>query len=320
MKMFNKQKLLALGVCAIFLAVAFIISPVSPVMAQEIRVTINGQTVQFPDQKPYINEDNRTLVPVRAPMEAAGATVTWNGTARQATVDKDDKTAVFTIGSKQYTVNGENKKMDTEARITGNRTVFPIRFVAEAIGLTVSWDEKTQTVGIMSTTEMENNPEITPGTTQPEETAPSTQNQEPMTSLIPEAKARLMAYPYLDKDGKPVEVYTKMVEKKEKCIKQGAKETFLQNDTQSVLDQKALIKPTQKFFFDSDLCFTRSGKYPSRVRGVLQTRNNDGTITEQDVEFGFKYGTHFVSEGETCEPSHWLEGNDFITLAPPVII
>ncbi len=302
MKMFKKQKLLALGVCAFFLTMAFIISPVSPVLAQEIRVTINGQTVQFPDQKPYINEDNRTLVPVRAPMEAAGATVTWNGTARQATVAKGDKTAVFTIGSKQYTVNGEVRQMDTEARITGNRTVFPVRFVAEAIDLTVTWDEKTQTVGIMSPAETENNPEITPGTTtQPEETAPSTQNQEPMTSLTPEAKARLMAYPY--RAG--VEIDTPL----------GGYETDVSQVTQSWLDQKALIKSNQQFFFDSDLCFYSREKYPCRVRGVLQTRNNDGTISQQDVEFGFLYGTHFVSEGETCEPSHLLEGNDFITLA-----
>lgn len=109
---------------------------------------VNNQPVAFPDQQPFINKDNRTLVPVRAPLEAARAAVTWNDVARQATVAKGDKTAVFTIGSKQYTVNGETKHMDTEAQIAGNRTVFPIRFVAEAIGLTVTWDENTWTVGI----------------------------------------------------------------------------------------------------------------------------------------------------------------------------
>ena len=151
---------------------------VSPVLAQEIQVIVNGQKVQFPDQQPFINKDNRTLVPVRAPMEAAGAAVTWNDAARQAIVAKGDKTAVFTIGSKQYTVNGNVQQMDTEAQIAGNRTVFPIRFVAEAIGLTVSWDEKTRTVGIMPSATPENNAEVKPGTTQPEVKTPPTRESE----------------------------------------------------------------------------------------------------------------------------------------------
>ncbi len=310
MKIFTKQKLLALGVCVFFLAVAYIMSSVSPVLAQEIQVIVNGQNVQFPDQKPFINKDNRTLVPVRAPMEAAGAAVTWNDAARQAIVAKGDKTAVFSIGSKQYTVNGLTRQMDTEAQIAGNRTVFPIRFVAEAIGLTVTWDEKTQTVGIKAPAAAENNPEVKPGTTQPEVTAPSTQSQKPMTSLTAEAKARLMAYPYrsgLGVDDTPMGGYKN-------------EETYIQNSRQSVLDQKALIKPNQKFFFDSDLCFCVVAEdFANRVRGVLQTQNSDGSVTEQDVEFGFEFGTYFVSEGETPQPSHWLEGNDFIALAQPVI-
>lgn len=86
----------------------------SPVMAQNIKVMVNNRLVDFPDQQPFINKDNRTLVPVRAPMEAAGAVVTWNDAARQATVAKGDKTAVFSIGSRQYIVNGEIRQMDRE--------------------------------------------------------------------------------------------------------------------------------------------------------------------------------------------------------------
>ncbi len=292
-----------------------------PAMASDqekvpLNLYVNGIRVDFPDQRPYIDENNRTLVPVRAPMEAAGATVTWNDTTRQATVAKDDKTAVFTIGSKQYTVNGEIREMDTEAQIAGSRTVFPIRFVAEAIGLTVTWDEKTQTVGITAPAASENNPEVKPGTTQPEETAPSTQNQKPMTSLTPEAKARLMAYPYPT----GVEIYSAMVVLKEESITLGYSATHPQEVMQSFLDQKSLIKSNQKFYFDSDLCYSCTGAFGDRVRGVLQTKNSDGSITEQDVEFGFAYGTHFVSEGETPRPSHLLEGNDFIVLSPPIKI
>jgi hypothetical protein len=114
--------------------------------APDVSVKVDGQYVSFPDQKPYIDSANRTMVPVRAPMEKMGCTVEWNDKTRQATITKGDKTAVFTIGKNTYTVNGQSKTMDTKAVITNNRTAFPIRFAAEAMGATVDWDANTYTV------------------------------------------------------------------------------------------------------------------------------------------------------------------------------
>jgi len=114
--------------------------------APDVTVKVDGQYVSFPDQKPYIDAANRTMVPVRAPMEKMGCTVEWDDKTRQATIAKGDKTAVFTIGKNTYTVNGQTKTMDTKAVITNNRTAFPIRFAAEAMGATVDWDANTYTV------------------------------------------------------------------------------------------------------------------------------------------------------------------------------
>jgi len=114
--------------------------------APDVSVKVDGQYVSFPDQKPYIDSADRTMVPVRAPMEKMGCTVDWNANTRQATITKGDKTAVFTIGKNTYAVNGQSKTMDTKAVITNNRTAFPIRFAAEAMGATVGWDADTRTV------------------------------------------------------------------------------------------------------------------------------------------------------------------------------
>ncbi len=119
--------------------------------APDVTVKIDGTVLSFPDQRPYIDQNNRTLVPMRAPMEAMGATVDWNNDTRQAIFEKDGTTVVFTIGSKTYTVNGVKKTMDTQAVITGDRTCIPIRFAAEAIGATVGWDPNTYTVLISTT-------------------------------------------------------------------------------------------------------------------------------------------------------------------------
>ena len=54
------------------------------------------------------------------------------------------------IGSKKLvvTVNGVQKEvvMDVEPFISNNRTMLPIRFVAEALGFKVEWDDPTRTV------------------------------------------------------------------------------------------------------------------------------------------------------------------------------
>ena len=56
----------------------------------------------------------------------------------------------MSIGSTQYSLNGENKYMDTAPTIkTGwNRTMVPIRFVAEALGKSVEWDKANKLVFI----------------------------------------------------------------------------------------------------------------------------------------------------------------------------
>ena len=116
--------------------------------AAEVKVTVNGKLVQFPDQKPYIDANSRTLVPMRAPMEAMGVKVDWDADKRQAILDNNNTKVVFTIDQKVYQVNGKNKTMDTQAIIVSGRTCIPIRYAAEAFGATVSWDAPNRTAVI----------------------------------------------------------------------------------------------------------------------------------------------------------------------------
>ncbi len=146
------------GIIILVLIMSLIIT-MSAFAAQNVTVTVNGASVTFPDQQPYIDSNDRTLVPMRAPMEAIGCTVEWNDSLRQATIQKDGTVVVFTIGSTVYTVNGEAKQMDTIAVITGDRTCIPIRYAAEAVGATVGWDNATRTVGITTGGQPPVNPE-----------------------------------------------------------------------------------------------------------------------------------------------------------------
>ena len=44
-------------------------------------------------------------------------------------------TASFTVGSKEYTVDGTTKTMDAEAYVQNNRTMVPVRYLSEAFGI-----------------------------------------------------------------------------------------------------------------------------------------------------------------------------------------
>ncbi|SMP62607.1 N-acetylmuramoyl-L-alanine amidase family protein [Anoxynatronum buryatiense] len=121
-------------------------------------------------------EQYRTLVPVAAIASYAGATVNWNGDTQQVTIEKDDTTIVLTINSAVVKVNGEDKILPSQvpAKIVTyqnrGRTMVPVAFVGQELGLEVGWDEATRTVKITTPEPEETNtptPE-TPSQEQPQ--------------------------------------------------------------------------------------------------------------------------------------------------------
>lgn len=103
-------------------------------------------TVQTMDVAPYIKED-RTYVPVRYLAYALGvaeAGVTWDGQARRVGISKDDTNITLIIGSPVMQVNKSSVRMDVSPEITNDRTFLPARWVAEALGAEVEWDDITK--------------------------------------------------------------------------------------------------------------------------------------------------------------------------------
>jgi len=59
------------------------------------------------------------------------------------------------VNSKNASVNNENKKLELPAQVINNRTMVPIRFISEALGMTVNWDDKNNSVVLTSGKEPE---------------------------------------------------------------------------------------------------------------------------------------------------------------------
>jgi hypothetical protein len=97
---------------------------------------------------PPVIKDGRVLVPVKALAQAFGAEVAWDPDLRTITIVKGEITLVLTLESKTVTVNGEPVELDVSAKSMNGRTVVPLRFIAEQMGLKVSWDSELEMVEI----------------------------------------------------------------------------------------------------------------------------------------------------------------------------
>ena len=107
-----------------------------------VTVKVDSTDVVFPDAQPFVDENGRTQVPIRAVSEMLDCKVDWDDTSKTATITKENGDVVkVTLGSDVLTVNNKSSQMDTTAIIKDDRTFIPVRFVAEALGLEVEWLE-----------------------------------------------------------------------------------------------------------------------------------------------------------------------------------
>ncbi len=115
------------------------------IVIPDIKVVLDGKEMNF-EVTPFI-EQERTMVPFRAIFEALGAVVQWNGETRTVTAVKEALEIKLVIDGPAYK-NGETIILDVPAKIVNSRTFVPLRFVSEALGVAVTWENTNKTVTI----------------------------------------------------------------------------------------------------------------------------------------------------------------------------
>ncbi len=113
------------------------------------KIILNAKDIDFPDAEPFINQDERTLVPIRFVAEALKAQVDWEPEKNRVIIKKD-KTIELQIGKDEIIVDGKNELIDTSAIIVRDRTYVPLRLISENFGATVEWEPKYKTVNIIT--------------------------------------------------------------------------------------------------------------------------------------------------------------------------
>jgi hypothetical protein len=125
------------------LALGFVTSLLALAQAQ-IGININGNPVNVYPQP--IMQAGRVFVPLRGVFENLGASVVYSNGQINATNATTE--IALTIGSTQATVNGAPVTIDVAPFIVGQSTYVPLRFVSQALGASVYWDEGNQMVDI----------------------------------------------------------------------------------------------------------------------------------------------------------------------------
>lgn len=115
---------------------------------KEYSVARDGNWLQATLDTAPVYDSGRTMVPLRGVMEQFGANVDWLPENKQIKVQHGDKEVILTLGSTEALVNGEAAQLDVPAKVVNGRTLIPLRFVSEQIGMNVAWEGKTQSITI----------------------------------------------------------------------------------------------------------------------------------------------------------------------------
>lgn len=109
-------------------------------------IKLNGAEVELKDSA--INKNGTTYYPFRELLELVGAEVSWDQETRTAKGILDETSVEFPINSNEYRVNGEKMNLPKGQKtfIEKDKTYIPIRYLMEAFGYTVDWDQESQTV------------------------------------------------------------------------------------------------------------------------------------------------------------------------------
>jgi N-acetylmuramoyl-L-alanine amidase len=143
----ERMKKLVFSVLSLLL-LFFLIPHVTQAAISPISLSFNGKLLH-PEVMPRLN-GNTTLVPLRIVSEQMGAKVTWFSDVRKVSIEQRNKKTLLTIDSKVAYVNGTSTTLESPAIIVDGKTLVPVRFVAEQLGLQVKWNGVTRSVNLLS--------------------------------------------------------------------------------------------------------------------------------------------------------------------------
>ena len=139
-----KKSIVKLSISLLFMATVILGFNNNTVGASNIEISINNQKLKFQKglESPYLDSNGRMMIPLRTISEELGHKVVWIQDIKTIAIDDNiyisipDEDIYLMIEDASIFVKslGKTIKMDTEAKLKNNKTYVPVRYIVEALG------------------------------------------------------------------------------------------------------------------------------------------------------------------------------------------
>lgn len=140
------MKKVSKGLSALVLSCVLASGVIAPVQAHaapplEVKVQVQDDLVVFPDAQPYIDDNEKAVVPIRFVSEKLGFQVDWQQAGEEIKVSLKNGThsIEFTSGQKNAWVDGTQVSLYAGAKYEQGRVYVPLRFITESAGIKLKW-------------------------------------------------------------------------------------------------------------------------------------------------------------------------------------
>lgn len=139
-----KRLIAKYSICFFFLITITLGSFNNVIGSGNIEISLDNEIIKFEEklESPYLDSNNRTMIPLRTITEELGHNVEWIQDIKTIAIDNniyisipdDNIHTIIEDGDIFIKSSGKRITMDTVAQVKNNKTYVPIRFIVEALG------------------------------------------------------------------------------------------------------------------------------------------------------------------------------------------
>lgn len=115
----------------------------------DARLKINGKAINADYE--VLLQNNRLMVPIRLVAETLGADIKWDNESKSVIMQSSGKKVILYVDQLEADVDSKKVALDVKPFLYKDRTMVPIRFLAEHLYCSVKWDHATRTASIDQT-------------------------------------------------------------------------------------------------------------------------------------------------------------------------
>lgn len=128
---------------ALITSALFVGLPAAAATENSVKVQLNDNLVEFQEAKPFIDAKEQLQVPVRPIAEKLGYQCDWSiaGSDVNVSIRYGERFIMLKSGDNFAYVNGNKVSLQTNILLIDGSMYLPLRFITEAFGIGVQWDD-----------------------------------------------------------------------------------------------------------------------------------------------------------------------------------